>query len=101
MIDLSNVYAALLSGITTRKNDNEIWWGPNYKTYTIEITDAITHSYIARWYYHDGLLRERCEYVDNKLHGSHIKYNQYNQMTLHSHYCNGDRVVGWWDIKDD
>ena len=97
MIDLSDIYVSLLSGLTTKKNDKEIWWKLYNVECTIEIIDADTCSYIYRRYNHDGSLYERAEYVNDKPHGSHMRYNKHGKVIINANYCNGNLVAGWWD----
>jgi len=97
MIDLSDMYASLLSGLTTRKNDKEIWWNIHGLTCTIEIIDINNCSYIMRRYNRDGSIYEYCDYVNDRPHGRHQRWNRYGKAILDANYANGNLIAGIWE----
>jgi hypothetical protein len=60
-----DVFAAYLSGLTTKKNEKEIWWEDEYGD-KITVEPINEDSYILREYYENGQLEYRINYNHGK-----------------------------------
>ena len=90
---LHDAYVALLSGLTTQNNRNEIYWKNNFgKPITIEIIDAETEIYIVRGYY--GMYHGKWEscYKGDELHGIQKMWDRNGYQWLSNIYENGKLI---------
>jgi len=97
---LHDAYVALLSGLTTRKNEREIWWhNHNGLKVTVEPIDINTGIYVIRNYKKDGGIYWERHYLHDQVHGRcrewypsgciwiehHYQYNQLHGKTTRYH----------------
>ncbi len=86
---LHDAYAAYLSGLTTKKNENEIWWKTKdgYKI-TVELVNLRLEKYIVRDYYDDGSLWSEENYRKGQLHGRRVSYFKNGKLRCEENYYN-------------
>jgi len=87
---LHDAYTALLSNLTTRKNDKEIWWeDENGYKITVEPVDIVEEKYIVRGYYINGNKWWEAEYQNGQKHGKSIEWYENGKLHRVSEYQNG------------
>lgn len=86
---LHDAYVALLSGLTTRKNESEIWWHDRYGLdITVEPLDAAEETYIVRHY--DGVsLISESHYKSHRRHGPYLQWGFHGQLECRANYADG------------
>jgi antitoxin component YwqK of YwqJK toxin-antitoxin module len=97
---LHDAYVALLSGLTTKTN-NEIHWQDEYgKPITIEPISVSECKYVVRYYYNSGKISKEINYHQNQRHGKYIRWHynriKYYETDYHQGQLHGKDIV-WYD----
>ncbi len=89
---LHDAMAAYLSGLTTKKNEKEIWWWDEsgYKI-TVELVNARWEKYIVRYYYDNGNLSSEYNYFKGQYHGLCKGYCDNGNLRSEYNYFKGRR----------
>ena len=91
MNHLKQALMELLSGLTTKKNDKEIWTKGQYGSpITVEIVDAEKEKYIARRYWENGNKRLEIYFKNDQQHGKSMYWRENGSKFWESDYQNDE-----------
>jgi antitoxin component YwqK of YwqJK toxin-antitoxin module len=89
---LHDAYVALLSGLTTKAN-NEIHWEDECgNPITVEPIDVAECKYVVRYYYDNGQVEREINYLQGQLHGKDIVWYD-NGRKYWERYYEHDKLI--------
>jgi antitoxin component YwqK of YwqJK toxin-antitoxin module len=95
---LHDAYVALLSGLTTKAN-NEIHWEDECgNPITVEPIDVAECKYVVRYYYDNGQVEREINYLQGQRHVKSIGWykngQKYREIDYHQDQLHG-KDIGW------
>jgi antitoxin component YwqK of YwqJK toxin-antitoxin module len=86
---VDDAYAALLAGLTTKKNGKEIWWNDkDGNKITVELVDSQTEKWIERYHYPCGQVQYEYNYCKDQQYGLCKCYYEDGQVKYEWNYLN-------------
>jgi antitoxin component YwqK of YwqJK toxin-antitoxin module len=97
---LHDAYVALLSGLTTKTNNEIHWQDEDGRIITVEPIDVAKCKYIVRYYYTNGQKHWEENYHQSQLHGKSIGWYSSGQKCWEANYHQGQRhgkYIEWYE----
>jgi hypothetical protein len=95
---LHDAYVALLSGLTTKTNNEIHWQDEDGNPITVEPIDVAECKYVVRHYYENGQKNWETDYYQDQRHGKDIGWHKNGQVYWESDYYQGQlhgKDIGW------
>jgi antitoxin component YwqK of YwqJK toxin-antitoxin module len=99
MTPLHDAYVALLSGLTTKTNNEIHWQDEDGNPITVEPIDVAECKYVVRYYYTNGQKEWETNYYQGQLHGKSIGWYKNGQKEWETNYHQGQlhgKDIGWY-----
>jgi antitoxin component YwqK of YwqJK toxin-antitoxin module len=100
MTILHDAYVALLSGLTTKTNNEIHWEDENGAPITVELISVAECKYVIRRYYNSGQIRKEVNYHQDLRHGKDNGWYKSGQKKWEDNYYQGQqhgKNIGWYD----
>jgi antitoxin component YwqK of YwqJK toxin-antitoxin module len=95
---LHDAYVALLSGLTTKTNNEIHWQDAQGNPITVEPIDVSECKYAVRYYYDNGQISMEINYHQDQRYGKYIEWDENGQKERELNY-HQDQLHGkyiWW-----